>query len=50
LSIKDDNKQVYVTLSKELVKKIDQDAAKETRTRSKQIAFIIQQYYEQKGE
>lgn len=50
MAIKDDNTQVYVTLSKELVAKIDQDAHKEMRTRSKQIAFIIKQYYEQKGE
>lgn len=50
LAIKEDNTQVYVTLSKELVAKIDQDATKEMRTRSKQIAKIIKDYYENKGD
>lgn len=50
MAIKEDNTQVYVTLSKELVTKIDQDATKEMRTRSKQIAKIIKDYYENKGD
>ena len=44
--IKKENSQVYVTLPNELVQKIDNDAKKEMRTRSKQIAKIIKDYYE----
>ena len=50
MPIKDDNLQVYVTLPKELVKQIDKDAKKEMRTRSKQLAKIIIDHYDKKGE
>ena len=50
LALKEENIQVYVTLPKELVAKIDKDATKEVRTRSKQIAKIVMDYYESKGE
>lgn len=50
LALKEENTQVYVTLPKELVAKIDKDATKEMRTRSKQIAKIVMDYYESKGE
>lgn len=48
--IKDDNQQVYTTLPKELVKKIDADAAENVRSRSKQIAKIIIDHYKKKEE
>ncbi len=48
MAIKRENLQVYVTLPKELVKEIDKDAKKEMRTRSKQIAKIIIDYYNKK--
>lgn len=50
MAIKRENLQVYVTLPKELVKEIDKDAKKEMRTRSKQIAKIIIDHYNKKGE
>lgn len=50
MPIKDDNLQVYVTLHKDLVKKIDEDSKKEMRTRSKQIAKIINDYYKNRKE
>lgn len=46
MSLSNDNLQVYVTLPKELVSKIDKDAKTELRTRSKQIAKIITDYYQ----
>lgn len=48
MAIKKDNIQVYVTLPKELVEVIDEEARKNLRSRSKQIAYIIQQYYKAK--
>lgn len=50
MAIKKENTQVYVTLTKDLVEKIDKEANEEMRTRSKQIAKIIKDYYENKGE
>ena len=46
--IKKSNIQVYVTLPKEVVKKIDEEAKDNFRTRSKEIAYIIQKHYKQK--
>lgn len=48
MAIKKDNVQVYSTLSKEVVELLDKDANKEMRTRSKQIAKIINDYYTNK--
>ncbi|GMK49145.1 hypothetical protein PghCCS26_62750 [Paenibacillus glycanilyticus] len=48
--LKDDNWRVYTTLSKDLIEKIDRDAAKEERTRSKQVAKIVKDYYANKKE
>ena len=48
MAINKDNVQVYSTLPKEIVKKIDDDAKENMRSRSKEIAYIIQQYYKQK--
>lgn len=45
MPIKENNLQVYVTLPKELVAKIDADAKNEMRSRSKQIAKILSDYY-----
>ena len=42
------NIQVYVTLPKEVADKIDSDAKGNFRTRSKEIAYIIQQHYKRK--
>lgn len=50
MAVKKDNVQVSVTLSKELVAKIDNDANEQMRTRSKQIAKIIVDHYKTKGE
>ena len=48
MAINKDNVQVYSTLPKEIVKKIDDDAKENMRSRSKEIAYITQQYYKQK--
>ena len=48
MAISKDNVQVYVTLPKEITDKIDGDAKENFRTRSKEIAYIIQQHYKQK--
>lgn len=48
MAISKDNIQVYVTLPKEIADKIDCDAKENFRTRSKEIAHIIQQHYKQK--
>jgi len=46
MAVKDDNIQVSVTLPKELVQeKVDPDAKKEMRSRSKQIAKIVLDHY-----
>lgn len=48
MPISNDNQQVYCTLSKELVNKIDNDARSCSRTRSKQIEFIVKEHYRAK--
>lgn len=48
MAIKKGNVQVYTTLPENLVKLIDKDAERELRTRSKQIAKIISDYYKNK--
>ena len=48
MAVNKNNSQVSITLSKDIVAKIDKDAAKELRTRSKQIAKIITDCYEKK--
>lgn len=48
MAISKDNQQVYTTLSTEIVKMLDSDAKKESRTRSKQIAKIVKDYYKNK--
>lgn len=50
MAINKDNVQVYTTLPKELVLKIDADASENARTRSKQILHILQKHYEKKGD
>lgn len=48
MAIKKNNVQVYVTLPKGLVDVIDNESKKNLRSRSKQIAYIIQQHYKAK--
>ena len=45
MAISSNNVQVYTTLSKELVAKIDKDAKENYRTRSQQINMILTEYY-----
>lgn len=48
MAIKKNNVQVYVTLPKKIVDIIDKDAKTNIRSRSKQISYIIHQYYKEK--
>lgn len=48
MAIKKGNVQVYTTLTKEVVHLLDREAKSEMRTRSKQIAKIINDYYKNK--
>ncbi len=48
MAIKKENQQVYTTLPRCTVDKIDGEASKNHRTRSKEIAYIIQQHYKMK--
>ncbi|AUO14779.1 ribbon-helix-helix domain-containing protein [Priestia megaterium] len=48
MAISKQNSQVYITLPKEVVDKVDKEAKREMRTRSKQLAKIILDYYNQK--
>ena len=48
MAIKKSNVQVYVTLPKWLVDVIDDESKNSLRSRSKQIAYIIQQHYKAK--
>lgn len=51
MAVSDDKIQVSVTLPRDLVeKKIDIDAKKEMRSRSKEIAKIVIDYYNNKNE
>lgn len=50
MAIKEENMAVPVTLSKEFVEKVlDPDVKKEQRSRSRQIAKIVMDYYENKN-
>jgi metal-responsive CopG/Arc/MetJ family transcriptional regulator len=50
MAIKEENMTVPVTLPREFVEKIlDPDLKKEQRSRSKQIAKIVMDYYESKN-
>lgn len=48
MAISKENTQISVVLPKEIVDKLDQDAEEELRTRSKQAAKIIIDYYKDK--
>ena len=48
MSVKTTNIQVSVTLTKDIVDRIDAEAKSEMRTRSKQIAKMINDYYAKK--
>lgn len=48
MALSEDNQQVCITLPKEIVEKIEQDAKKEMRSRSKQIAKVVIEQYENK--
>ncbi len=50
MPIKDTNAQVYTTLPVDLVKKIDSDAEKNSRSRSKEIMHILSQHYKKRSE
>lgn len=50
MAIKESNQQVYTTLPIEVVELIDKEARRQMRTRSKQIAKIITDYYKQRDE
>ena len=50
MSIKDTNAQVYTTLPVALVKKIDSNAEKNSRSRSKEIMHVLSQHYKKRGE
>ena len=45
MAISSNNIQVYTTLSRELVAKIDKDTEENFRTRSQQINIILTEYY-----
>jgi metal-responsive CopG/Arc/MetJ family transcriptional regulator len=46
MALKDENVQISVTLPRKFVEDyLDKDAEKELRTRSKQVAKIIMDYY-----
>ena len=45
MALNPNNIHVYITLSKELVAKIDKDAKENYRTRSQQINMILTEYY-----
>lgn len=48
VAISKDNTQISVVLPNEIVGKLDKDAEEELRTRSKQAAKIIIDYYKNK--
>lgn len=49
MAVSKDNIQISVTLPKDLViESLDVDAKKEFRSRSKQVAKIVMDYYEKK--
>jgi len=48
MAISKDNIQVYTTLHKNIVEKLDKGAKDNSRTRSKEIAHIIKKHYERK--
>ena len=48
MALNPNNIQVYTTLSKELVAKIDKDAKENYRTRSQKINMILTEYYKTK--
>lgn len=48
MAISSNNIQVYTTLSKQLVAKIDKDAKENFRTRSQQINMILTEHYKTK--
>ncbi|MGF7057225.1 ribbon-helix-helix domain-containing protein [Brassicibacter mesophilus] len=50
MAISKDNTQISVVLPNEVVEKLDKDATEELRTRSKQAAKIIIDYYKDKKE
>lgn len=45
MAVSEENQQVYLVLPKEIVEKIDKEAREEMRSRSKQMAKIILDYY-----
>ena len=48
MAVSEENQQVYITLPRDLVEKIDKEAQKEMRSRSKQMAKIIIDHYKEK--
>lgn len=50
MAVKEENQLVSIILPKDLVAQLDKDAKKEERSRSKEIAKIIKDYYRNKKE
>lgn len=48
MALSEDNQQVCITLPKDIVEKIEKDAKRDMRSRSKQIAKVVIEQYEHK--